>query len=104
MFLDAVCQDVPNTSEKGFVVENRFSRVPALPEGSAPPDEPADLLADVRPQVLHEARQIAVRRSDEQVSVVGGKGEGEHLYAGEPCGPRQYTTEDFIRLAGRTEE
>jgi hypothetical protein len=80
-------ENVPDSPEEGLVVQDGFGRVTALPEGSLPADEPAHLLADVRPKVLHEARQIPPGCSNKQMNVVRGKGEGEDLHSGQACAP-----------------
>ena len=102
--LDPMREHVAHPSEKCLVVENWLGRVPPLPEGTTPPDERPDLLGDVRHQVLHESRQIPSRGAYDEVHVIGHEVEDEELHVVESQSSGQYTPEDFVRLAGRTEK
>lgn len=58
-------EDVTHPLEESLVVEDWGSRVATFPERAAPADERTYLLGDVRHQVLHEAREILIRRTQD---------------------------------------
>src|SRR5690242_18456950 len=51
-------EDVSNPAKQGCLVEDRLRGVAPFPEGAAPADERANLLRDVRQEVLHERRDL----------------------------------------------
>ena len=103
-FLHAVRKDVSNSPEQGLLIEHRLCRVAPFPEGSAPADDRADLLRDVRQKVLHELRDVAAWGSHEKVNVIRGKHECKKLDPSESCRPSQHAANYLVRPFGRTEE
>ena len=97
-------KDVSNPAKQRVLVQDRLRGVAPLPEGTAPADERADLLRDVRQKVLHELGDGAEWASDEKMDVIRGKHECKDLNAGESRSASQYATEYFVRPFGRTEE
>ncbi len=97
-------EDVAHPLEESLVIEDWRRRVATFPERAAPAHERTNLLGDVRHQVLHEARKIPIRSTQDQVDVIGENAEGEELDAVPTNGPCEYTSEDFRRLVGRTEQ
>src|SRR5262249_6954218 len=96
--------DVAKSREQGAFVEYGFRRVPPLPERPAPVHECAHLLRDVREQVLHEVREVALRSPNEQMDVVRGEAEGEQLDIEAPNRTREYAAKDLVRPRRRTEQ
>jgi len=97
-FLHPVREDVPDTSEQGALVQHWLGGVSALPERSFPVDETADLLRDVREQVLHELREIPPRSANQHVDVIRGKAEPEEFNSAAFDCARQDASDDVVRL------
>jgi len=102
-FLDPVRENVPHALEQCGLVEDWFCRVATFPEASAPIDEPAHLLGDVRREILHEPGEIAARCTDDQVDVAGDDAEGKEFDPMEANRAGEHASEDFVRFRGRTE-
>jgi len=97
-------QDVSNAALQGGIIQDRFGRVAVLPEGATPTDQPADLLRDVRPEVLHELWKRSVCSPHQQVKVIRGKDEPEDLDVVEARRASERPADDRIRPWRRTHE
>jgi len=103
-FFDTVGQDVADASKKSLVVEDWLCGVAAFPERASPADQPPDLPRDVGQQELHESRQVPLRCPNQEMEVIGSENEREEFDSGQSRRPGQYTAQDLVRLARRTEE
>jgi hypothetical protein len=102
--LHSVGEDVAESANHRVVVEDGLCRVPPLPEASAPRDEPSDFLGRVCQQVLHEVRQIALRRAHEQMQMVRGDDVPEHLHSVKCDRPGKRSPDERIRLLGGAQQ
>src|SRR5215472_12549143 len=102
--LGTMRKDVLDLLEKRGVVEHGLCGITTLPERAPPMDQLADLLRHIGQKELHEPRQVACRRANEEVQVIGAGVEAEELHCVESRGPRQYAFEDLPRLRRRTEK
>jgi hypothetical protein len=95
-------EDVPQSANHGFVVNNGLGRIPTFPKATTPSDESADLLRDVGEKKLHEYREISPAGPNQEMQVVRRDDEAEELHAvGTNC-PRQSPSDEFIGLGGWT--
>jgi hypothetical protein len=99
-----VSEHIADLLEQRGLVEQWLRGVPSLPEGSPPSHKRTDLFRDVGQEVLHELRQVALRRPNNQVQVIRSKGEGKQFDPVESDGARQYTPEDVVGLPRWTEK
>jgi hypothetical protein len=93
-----VRHDVAHALQESRLIEDRLSRISALPKRASPANELPYLLGKVREEVPHELRQIVTRSSNEHVEMVRRSAEDEQLDAMHSNGAGQYAAQDLVRL------
>jgi len=100
--LHPVGKDVSNPPKQRLLVEDRLRGVAPFPEGAPPADDRADLLRDVRQEVLHELGEFADWGAYEEMDVIRSEHECKDLDPCESRSPSQYSAQDLVCPLGRT--
>src|SRR4029079_11672174 len=98
--LTAVRQHVAEPVDLGrLLFADRDGLVPAPPELLAPVDQAAGLAGEVRVEVAHEKRQlVAGLNSEQEVEVIGDKGESTDTNGVELLRPAESAEDDLVEL------